>query len=93
MDLSLEKRRKPLFGGLPRCVPCDLGQLSHVMLPDALLEKIAMSSNAYAKQQLPEDKLQEDIICADFLIFAIYYCMGIVELLAKRDYWCRPDGF
>ena len=94
MDLCEKRQHKPVFGGLGRNVACDPVQLSYVALLDALLEKFVKTSNAYAKQRLPEHKQQADITCADILIFiAIYYYMGLVKLPLKRDYWRVPDGF
>jgi hypothetical protein len=82
----------PLFS-LPPNVPATVECLQQLFLPDSLIRSIVSSTNAYAAMNLvPGRRLVIDE--ADILRFlAVYYYMGVVKLLYRRDYWRQADDF
>ncbi len=59
--------------------------MSHVFLPDSLIKKWVQHTNNYAAANVPPNcyKEMKDYKILQFI--AIYYYMGLVKLLAKKD--------
>jgi hypothetical protein len=59
MDIGTEEegRHEPLFR-LPNHLVPSVSTLSHLFLPDAFMEKVMRSTNAYAKKSLPTDAIK-----------------------------------
>jgi hypothetical protein len=90
IPLPQELRHDPKFS-LPHGVNPLIDTISHLALPDSLIEKIVKYSNVDARSQLPDDKYKQ-IKKGEFLIFfAIYYYMGYCKMPARQDYWKETD--
>ena len=83
---------EPLFqmpkAGVEGRLPSSVVNLMELFLPNSLLDTIVTSLNAYAKINVQADLQQSAIKRQDVLRFlAIYFYMGVVHLLYKRNYW------
>jgi hypothetical protein len=85
-DIETVVRHRPYFR-LPDDGVNPVDALCHLFLPDRLLQKMVDSTNAYASERLPPERVKP-VRKADVLkFFATIYYMGVLRMPSKEDYF------